>query len=204
MVLVRCHSLQLMGISKSRRSCEVQLLNIYSSDCNNPNAIKPQSDEDNMDRASLTISNSESFPEAYSTHEADGQSTEGDGSTDSKASSNASDLPSNENRTKTNHEDKLEAFIKGDVLRTDPAVAEEFYQNILGKLEYSSPEYIDLVDGGHELSLLDLLEFEAFNLVQHSGVPTECPASSAGPSPSTSSTQRKESGSTSTQSNLSK
>jgi hypothetical protein len=89
----------------------------------------------------------------------------------------------------------LEAFIKEDVLRTDPAVAEIFYQNIIGKLEYSSPEYSEPVDEIHELSLLDLLEFEAFNLVGHSGAPTECPGSSNGPSPSSSGTHRRESAS---------
>jgi hypothetical protein len=89
----------------------------------------------------------------------------------------------------------LEAFINEDVLRTDPAVAEIFYQNIIGKLEYSSPEHSEPVDEIHELSLLDLLEFEAFNLVGHSGAPTECPGSSNGPSPSSSGTQRRESAS---------
>ncbi len=204
MLLVGCHSPQSMAISRFRRRCKVNLLTLHSSNCNHFNAIRPQSDDDSIDQSSFTISNNGSLPDASSSHEADGQSTEGDRSTDSKTSSNASDSPRNHDRTKANHDDKLEAFIKEDVLRTDPAVADEFYQNVIGKLEYSSPEYTEPVDSRHELSLLDLLEFEAFSLVQHSEAPTECPASSTGPSPSSSGTQRRESAPTSEQSSSSK
>jgi hypothetical protein len=157
-----------------------------------------------MDQASFTISNNGSLADASSPHETDAQSTEGDRSTNSKTSSDASDSPSNEGGTKVNHDDKLEAFIKEDVLRTDPAVADEFYQNVLGKLEYSSPEFPAPADCSGELSLLDLLEFEAFSLVQHSGAPTECPGSCTGSSPSSSGTQRRESASKSEPGNSSK
>jgi hypothetical protein len=158
-----------------------------------------------MDQVSFTISNNGSLADASSPHETDAQSTEGDRSTNSKTSSNASDSPSNEGGTKANHDNKLEAFIKEDVLRADPAVADEFYQNVLGKLEYSgSPEYPDPADCSGELSLLDLLEFEAFNLVQHSGAPTECTGSSTGSSPSSGGTQRRESASKSEPGNSSK
>ena len=158
-----------------------------------------------MDRSSFTISNSGSPPDAPSTHDADGQSTEGDESTNSKTSSNASGSPSDKDGTKPNHGDKLEAFIKGDVLRADPVVAEIFYQNVVGKLEYSSPEYTEPVDESHELSLnlLDLLEFEAFNLVEYSGTPTVYAGSSTGPSPSPSGTQRRGSASKSEKNNSS-
>ncbi|KAH8790699.1 hypothetical protein BGZ57DRAFT_876173 [Hyaloscypha finlandica] len=180
-----------VGIETSR--VPPTTINGNHSYCNSPNATKPQSDEENIDRSSFTISNSGSEPDASSTDEPDGQSTEGDESTNSKTSSNESDSSSKRGTTKANHGDKLEAFIKEDVLRTDPAVAELFYQNIIGKLEYSSPEYSGPVDEINELSLLDLLEFEAFNLVGHSGAPTECPGSSSGPSSSSSGTQRRES-----------
>ncbi len=148
-----------------------------------------------MDQASFTISNNGSLADTSSPHETDAQSTEGDRSTNSKTSSDASDSPGDEGGTKVNHDDKLEAFIKKDVLRTDPAVADEYYQNILGQLEYSSPEYPDSADCSQELSFLDLLEFEAFSLVQHSGAPTEYPGSSTGPSASSNGAQRKESAS---------
>jgi hypothetical protein len=159
-----------------------------------------------MDQSSFTTSNGGSPQDAPATVDADGRSTEGDESTNSKTSSNASSSSSDNGIIRHNHGDKLEAFIKGDVLRADPAVAEIFYQNIAGKLEYSFPESAESVDESRDLSLnlLDLLEREAFNLVEYSGTPTECAGSSAGPPQSSSGTQRLDSAPKPEQNNSSK
>jgi hypothetical protein len=140
-----------------------------------------------MDRSSCTSSASSggSLPDASSMPESDGQSTEGN----SRPSSHVSDTDATYESKKANHDDKLEALIKDDVLRTNPDVADVFYEAVKDELEYSSPEYPEKVEGSHEFSLLDLLELEAFDLVQHSGAPTERPASSTSHSPASSAPQ---------------
>jgi hypothetical protein len=137
-----------------------------------------------MDRSSFTTSASScaSPPQASSLPETDGQSNEGDGSSQSRHSSPVSDSPPNDSGPTAKHDNKLEALIKNNVLRADPAVADLFYQAVKDQLEYSTPEYTEKVEGSHEFSLLDLLELEAFDLVEHSRVVTECAASSAEPS----------------------
>jgi hypothetical protein len=145
-----------------------------------------------MDRSSFTTSASScaSAPQASSSlPETDGQSNEGDGSSQSRHSSPVSDSPPNDSGPTAKHANKLEALIKNKVLRADPAVADLFYQAVKDELEYSTPEYTEKVEGGHEFSLLDLLELEAFDLVQHSRAVTECAASSAEPSSASSPTQ---------------
>jgi hypothetical protein len=164
--------------------------------------VKPQSDDENMDRSSFTssISRTASLPDAPSLPEAEGQSTEDDGS--SRPSSHVSDTgaPNGSEKKKASHDDELEAFIKDDVLRTDPDHADLFYQAIKDQLEYSAPEYPDGLEDSHEFSLLELLELEAFGLAKHSGARTECPASSTGHSPKQSTTQHKTSTSSTGQS----
>jgi hypothetical protein len=138
-----------------------------------------------MDRSSFRTSASScaSPPQASSLPDTDGQSNEGDGSSQSRHSSPVSDSPPNDSGPTAKHDNKLEALIKNKVLRADPAVADLFYQAVKDELEYSTPEYTEKVEGSHEFSLLDLLELEAFDLVQHSRVVTECAATSSASSP---------------------
>jgi hypothetical protein len=144
-----------------------------------------------MDQSSsaTSVSSTGSLPDAASVPEADGNSTEGDGSTNSRPSSHISDTGATYRNKKASHDNKLEALIKDDVLRTDPQVADLFYQAVKDKLEYSAPEYPEGLEGIHEFSLLELLELEAFDLVQHSGVNTERPASSSKHSPTSGAAQ---------------
>jgi hypothetical protein len=157
---------------------------VHSSGYRDLDNIKAQPNDDNRNRSSFTtpVSSRASSPDTPSIPGADGQSTQDDGSSQSRQSSQVSDTQANHGQTKVNHDNELEALIKDDVLRSDPLVADIVYQNIEDTLEYSRPEHVENVGGDHDLSLLDLLELEAFDLVQHSGTVTECAPSSVGSS----------------------
>jgi len=112
------------------------------------------------------------------------EQVEDSGSSESPTSSTTSDTCGRNRTTKIERRDKLEAFIKDEVLRTDPEVAELFYEEIKGELEYTNSDDIERPHGGNELSLLHLIELEAFGIVQPSGAITSCASTSSDKSPS--------------------
>jgi hypothetical protein len=93
---------------------------------------------------------------------------EGD-SSDSPTSSGSSNTHARITISRPERGDKLECLVKDDVLRSDPEVADLVYNKIKGKLEYATPDDIEQPLGSHELSLLRLLELEAFGIVQPNG-----------------------------------
>lgn len=103
---------------------------------------------------------------------------EGD-SSDSPTSSGSSDTHARMITSRPERGDDLEYLIKDDVLRSDPEVADLVYIKIRGKLEYATPDEIEKPLGSHELSLLRLLELEAFGIVQPNGGVTAYAGSSS-------------------------
>lgn len=142
-------------------------------------SIELPSEDDGTDRSSQVPSNNSAHSfraTASSRMEIDNSSTDGDRSSQSKRSSEVSDSGSGEPRG--NYSNKLEALIKDDVLRADPEVAEIFFQSVNGLLECASPDDIGVAEEIGEVSLLHLLELEAFGLVQQTGAMTTCAPSS--------------------------
>jgi hypothetical protein len=110
----------------------------------------------------------------------DGHSSESQTSSASSMAVGSGDTP-----PRIIYHDELEAFIKMDVLRSDPEVAAFFYEAVRGNLDYAKPEDIEQPQVNTELSLLHLLELEAFGLVEQTGAfTTYAPSSSSGTSSS--------------------
>lgn len=95
------------------------------------------------------------------------------------SSSTTTNAGTNQGSTKLPRRDKLETFIKDEVLVTDPETAELFYEAVRTKLYYANPDEIERPQGGFEPSLLQLLELQAF------GIATCAPSSNSGPSSTT-------------------
>lgn len=166
-------------------------LKFHSITCRDTENIQPQADNDHdvdhQSPARTTVASNTTIQPAVSSAMVAEQPVE-DGNS-SETTSATSNILASDADAKPDRYDKLEAFIKDEVLRYDPEVADLFYEKIKGILEYASPEDIEQPQGSHELSLLRLLELEAFQLVQPGGGATEYAGSSASgtsspPSPS--------------------
>ncbi|CZR69924.1 uncharacterized protein PAC_19825 [Phialocephala subalpina] len=104
---------------------------------------------------------------ASSIMDLDDPSTEGDKSSHSQSCSETSDsIPKKIAQSRTN---KLESLIKDDVFRTNPEVAEHFYQAVKGKLECASPDDFPKYDANRALSLVELLELQGCGRVPPAG-----------------------------------
>jgi hypothetical protein len=100
-------------------------------------------------------------------------------SSSSPTSSITSNMQGRVATVKIERTDELEGLIKDEAFRSDPEVAELVYSKVKGRLEYATPNDIEQPVGSHELSLLRLLEPEAFGLVQPNGGSTAFAGSSA-------------------------
>ncbi|KAG4440563.1 hypothetical protein IFR05_003979 [Cadophora sp. M221] len=99
---------------------------------------------------------------ALSTMEIDEPTTDGDDSSQSRESSDVSE-PITED-TKSRFGNDLEDLIKNDLLLGAPEQAEYFYQSVKGDLVCASRKHLAHVDQSHGVSLLQLVELEAFGL----------------------------------------
>src|SRR6266487_666754 len=136
------------------------ILTCLRTECKLIPKTRPQHEEEDLDRASFTTSttpnnrHNRSPPAAPSFAGTENPSTEGDGSSQSRKSSEVSDSGLSEDN---DDEDctTLHGVIKS-VLRTDPDVARILHRDLEGKLECAPPNPNDRFEDS-DLSLLSLL-----------------------------------------------
>jgi hypothetical protein len=95
---------------------------------------------------------------------AGGHLIENEGSSDSSISSETS-VPAQLTDKDVPRRDALEAYIKDDVLRSDPMVADFLYEAIKGTMELATSDDINIPESRTEFSLIELLPLEAFGFI---------------------------------------
>ncbi|KAH7309347.1 hypothetical protein BKA65DRAFT_519650 [Rhexocercosporidium sp. MPI-PUGE-AT-0058] len=125
------------------------------------NTLESSHSNDSSSVAS-TLTSVHSHNPSLSSMEIDVQTTDGDDSSQSRESSDVSESITEE--AKSRYGNDLEDLIKNDILLTAPELADYFYQAVKGRLECASRRDLAQVDQSHGVSLLQLIELEAFGI----------------------------------------
>ena len=105
---------------------------------------------------------SHSHSPTSSTMDTDELSRDGDDSSQSRQSSDVSEMTTG--NTKKSYVDGLEELIKNEILRDAPELADYFYENVKNDLVCATESDLTHIDQSQGVSLLQLTNLEAFGL----------------------------------------